>query len=154
MTLSLSLVCHHKYCIRQNFRVGKFLRLCTKYTIHWKTFAVHQALASMYRTQQVIQGENFCDLLKTVKVYPLKSFAVYDSSTHETNAYNFKLITLMAFDDFAADTYLHIVFKDATIPYIVQKIKELFSLPLKIRIQTNKDEKIQYSLNILRDNIW
>ena len=38
----------------------------------------------------------------------------------------------MVFDDFAAGTYLHIVFKDATIPYIVQKIRELFSLPLKI----------------------
>ena len=65
-------------------------------------------------------------------------------------SYNFnKLIT---FDDFAADTYLHIVFKEATIPYIVQKIKELYFPPFK-DIQTNKDEKIQYSLNNLRDNI-
>ena len=34
----------------------------------------------MYCTQQVIQGENFCDWLKTaktVKVFPLESFAVY-----------------------------------------------------------------------------
>ena len=35
---------------------GKLLRLCAKYTIHWKTFAVHQAVAIMYCTQQVIQG--------------------------------------------------------------------------------------------------
>ena len=44
---------------------GKLSRLRTKYTIHWKTFAVHQAVAIMYYcTQQVIQGENFCDRLK------------------------------------------------------------------------------------------
>ena len=42
------------YHIRQNFRVGKLSRLCTKYIIHWKTFAVHQAVAIMYCTQQVI----------------------------------------------------------------------------------------------------
>jgi len=44
--------------MRQNFRVGKLSRL---YTIH---FAVHQALAIMYCTQQVIRGENFRDRLK------------------------------------------------------------------------------------------
>ena len=52
------------YRIRQNFRVGKLSRLCAKYTIHWKTFEVHQAVAIMYCTQQVIQGENFCNRLK------------------------------------------------------------------------------------------
>ena len=65
------------YCIRQNFRVGKFLRLCTKYTIHWKTFAVHQAVAIMYSTQQVIQGENFCGRLKNHKKcqsFPTRKF--------------------------------------------------------------------------------
>ena len=52
------------YRIRQNFRGGKLSRLCTKHTIHWKTFAVHQAYAIMYCTQQMIQGENFRDWLK------------------------------------------------------------------------------------------
>ena len=52
------------YRIRQNFRGGKLSRLCTKHTIHWKTFAVHQAHAIMYCTQQMIQGENFHDWLK------------------------------------------------------------------------------------------
>ena len=69
-----------KYRIRQNFRGGKLSRLCTKHTIHWKTFAVHQAHAIMYCTQQVIQGENFRGWLKTAKttkVFPLESFAVY-----------------------------------------------------------------------------
>ena len=41
------------------------MRLCTKHTIHCrKTFAVHQAHAIMYCTQQMIQGENFRDWLK------------------------------------------------------------------------------------------
>jgi len=40
----------------------------------------------------------------------------------------------MVFDDFAAGTYLHIVFKDATIPHIVQKLRKSFK-----DIQTNKD---------------
>ena len=44
----------------------------------------------------------------------------------------------MIFDDFAAGTYLHIVCKDATIPHIVQKVKELYFPPFK-DIQTNKD---------------
>ena len=65
------------YHIRQNFRGGKLSRLCTKYNIHWKTFAVYQAVAIMYCTQQVIQGENFCNRLKIAKVFPLESFAVY-----------------------------------------------------------------------------
>ena len=54
----------------------------TKHTIHWKTFTVHQAHAIMYCTQQIIQGENFHDWLKTAKtakVFPLQSFAVYGS---------------------------------------------------------------------------
>ena len=63
------------YRIQQNFRVGKLLRLCTKYTIHWKTFAVHQAVAIMYWPQQVIQGENFRDQLKNHK--NRESFAIY-----------------------------------------------------------------------------
>ena len=50
--------------MRQNFRVGKLLQLCTKYTIHRKTFVMHQAVAIMYCTQQVIQGENFHNRLK------------------------------------------------------------------------------------------
>ena len=36
------------YRIRQNFRGEKLSRLCTKHTIHWKTFAVHQAHTIMY----------------------------------------------------------------------------------------------------------
>ena len=54
-----------KYYTRQNFRVEKLLWLCAKYTIHWKTFVVHQAVTFMYCTQQVIQGENFHDRLKS-----------------------------------------------------------------------------------------
>ena len=38
---------------------------------------VHQAVAIMYCTQQVIQGENLCDRLKNHKSFPFKSFAVY-----------------------------------------------------------------------------
>ena len=56
---------------------AKLSRLYTKHTIHWKTFAVHQAHAIMYCTQQMIQGENFHDSLKTAKtakVFPLESF--------------------------------------------------------------------------------
>ena len=55
------------YRIRQNFRGGKLSQLCTKHTIHWKTFAVHQAHAIMYCTQQMIQGENFHNWLKNRK---------------------------------------------------------------------------------------
>ena len=43
---------------------------------------VHQAHPIMYCTRQVIQGENFHDWLKTmktVKVFPLESFAVYST---------------------------------------------------------------------------
>ena len=46
---------------------GKVSQLCTKYTIHRKTFAVNQAVAIIYCTQQVIQGENFHDRLKNRK---------------------------------------------------------------------------------------
>ena len=61
---------------------GENFRGCTwtKHTNHWKTFAVHQAHIIMYCTQQMIQGENVRDWLKTVKtakVFPLESFAVY-----------------------------------------------------------------------------
>ena len=69
-------VCH-KYRIRQNFRGGKLSRLCTKHTIHWKTFAVHQAHAIMYCTQQMIQGENFHDWLKNrenLESFPPRKF--------------------------------------------------------------------------------
>ena len=31
----------------------------TKYFIHWKIFTLHQAVAIMYCTQELIQGENF-----------------------------------------------------------------------------------------------
>ena len=73
-----------RYRIRQNFQGGKLSRLCAKHTIHWKPFAVHQAHAIMYCTQQMIQGENFRDWLKTAKtakVFPLESFAIYGSSS-------------------------------------------------------------------------
>ena len=60
------------------------------------------------------------------------------SSTHVINAYKFKLITLMVPDEFAAGTYMHIVFKDATIPYIVQKIKELFLSKIYRQIKIRK----------------
>ena len=62
------------YHIRQNFRVGKLSRLCTKYTINWKTFVVHQAVAIMYCTQQVIKG---CDRLKNHENrerFPIRKF--------------------------------------------------------------------------------
>ena len=36
---------------------------------------VHQAVAIMYCTQQVIQGENFRNWLKNRKSFPLESFA-------------------------------------------------------------------------------
>ena len=55
------------YRIQQNFRGGKLSRLCTKHTIHWKIFAVHQVHAIMYCTRQMIQGENFRDWLKNRK---------------------------------------------------------------------------------------
>ena len=35
--------------------------------IHWKTFAVCQAVTIMYCTQQVIRGEYFCNRLKNRK---------------------------------------------------------------------------------------
>ena len=38
---------------------------------------MHQAVAIMYCTQQVIQGKTFHDQLKKCKVFPLESFAVY-----------------------------------------------------------------------------
>ena len=63
-----------KYRIRQNFRGGKLLRLCTKHTIHWKTFMVHQAHAIMYCTQQMIQGENFRDWLENRESFPPRKF--------------------------------------------------------------------------------
>ena len=55
------------YRIRENFRVGKLSRLVHKMTIRGKTFAVHQAVANMFCTQLVIQGENFRDRLKNRK---------------------------------------------------------------------------------------
>ena len=63
--------------MRQNFRVGKLLRLFTKHTVHWKTFVVHQAHAIMYYTQQVIQGVKFRDWLKNRKnreSFPTRKF--------------------------------------------------------------------------------
>ena len=65
------------YRIWQNFREGKLLRLCVKYTIHWKTLALHHAVAIMYYTQQMIQGENFCNRLKNCenpKSFPPQKF--------------------------------------------------------------------------------
>ena len=61
-----------------NVRGGKLLR--QKHAIYWKTFAVHQAAAIMYCTQQVFKVENFQDWLKNRKNYesfPLKTFAMY-----------------------------------------------------------------------------
>ena len=43
---------------------GKLSWLVHKITIRGKTFTVHQAVAIMYCTQQVIQGKNFSDRLK------------------------------------------------------------------------------------------
>ena len=72
---------------RQMFQGGK-----TKYTIYWKNFAVHQAEATMYCTQQIIQGKNFLDWLKTTKtpkVFPLKIFVmegiIHPGATYYTN---------------------------------------------------------------------
>ena len=48
------------YRIRQNFRGYVQNTLFTA----WKTFEMHQAMAIMYCTQQVIQGENFRNRLK------------------------------------------------------------------------------------------
>ena len=62
------------YRIQQNFRGGKLSRLCTNHTIHWKTFAVHQAHAIMYCTQQMIQGEKFRDWLKNRESFPPRKF--------------------------------------------------------------------------------
>ena len=48
------------------------------YTVYGKTFAVHQAVANMYCTQQVIQGENFRDRLKNRKKresFPTRKFS-------------------------------------------------------------------------------
>ena len=50
--------------------LGENFRGCAQNIIHWKTFAVHQAEAIMYRTQQVIQGENFRDWLKNRESFP------------------------------------------------------------------------------------
>ena len=72
----------YEYRIRQNFRGGKLSQLCTKQTIHWKTFTVHQAHAIMYCTQQMIQGENFRgfrSFLANRESFPLESFAVYST---------------------------------------------------------------------------
>ena len=55
--------------------MAKLSRLCTKHTIHWKTFAVHQAHAIMYCTQQMIQGENFRDWLNFLRQLDLLSLA-------------------------------------------------------------------------------
>ena len=57
------------YLLPQNTVYGKTFeeenfRGCAQNTIHWKIFAVHQAHAIMYCTQQMIQGENFRDWLK------------------------------------------------------------------------------------------
>ena len=66
---------------------GKLLRLCTKHTIHWKTFVVHQAHAIMYCAQQMIQGENFQNWLKNCKnreSFPPRKFCpiryIYDKT--------------------------------------------------------------------------
>ena len=94
------------YRIRENFRVGKLLRLVNKITIRGKTFAVHQAVAIMYCTQQVIRGENFCDRLKNrekCESFPTRKFSrirytVYidaysDSFVHSRLVANFLLCT-------------------------------------------------------------
>ena len=63
--------------------MAKLSWLYTKYTIHWKTFAVHQAMAIMYCTQQVIQGENFRDHLKNHenrKTFPTRNVLLYTVS--------------------------------------------------------------------------
>ena len=44
---------------RQNFREGKLSRLCVKYTIYWKTYAVHQAVAITSDLNFAIYGKYF-----------------------------------------------------------------------------------------------
>ena len=57
--------------LRGKFFEGKTFTIWTKHTVHWKTFAVHQAKAIMYCTQQMILGENFHNSMKnTAKVSP------------------------------------------------------------------------------------
>jgi len=75
--------------------VGKLLRLCAKYTIHWKTFAVHQAVAIMYCTRQVIQRENFWDRLKNRKSFPPRKFCRIRLSTWAYTCYKYSNNTLM-----------------------------------------------------------
>ena len=69
----------HTHTCRKHTVYGETFKLenfrGTKYTTHWKTFTVHQAVAIMYCTQQVIQGKNFRDRLKYCK--NRESFAVY-----------------------------------------------------------------------------
>ena len=72
-----------------NFQGGK--RLCTKHTIHWKTFAVHQAHAIMYCTQQMIQGENFRDWLKNRenrKSFPPRKFCRIRYADGDSNGHS------------------------------------------------------------------
>ena len=64
------------YRICQNFPEAKLLWLCTKHTIHWKTFAVHQTMAIMYCTQQVIQWKKFCKNRKSFPVRKVLPYAV------------------------------------------------------------------------------
>ena len=73
--------------------MGELLRLCTKYTIYWKTFTVHQAVAIMYCTQQVIQGENFHDRLKNHKSFPTRKFCCIQYF-EALCAYNYTILTL------------------------------------------------------------
>jgi len=64
----------HGICrIRQNFRVGKLSRLCTKH-YSLENFRGGQAVAIMYCTQQVIQGENFRDQLKNHESFLTRKF--------------------------------------------------------------------------------
>ena len=80
------------YRIQQNFRVGKLSWLYAKYTIHWKTFAVHQAVGFMHCTQQVIQGENFRDRLKiheNRKSFPTPKFCrIWYVYAYEKHSYS------------------------------------------------------------------
>ena len=64
--------CIHTVVLRVSYIVVKLLSILLPYTAklsqsctkYMKTFAMHQAVAIMYCTQQVIQGETFRNWLK------------------------------------------------------------------------------------------
>ena len=77
--------------IRQNFQGGKLLRLCTKHTIHWKTFAVHQVHAINYvlYTANDSRGKLLRLARKPRKFSPSKvlPYTVYQTFHHQNFLY-------------------------------------------------------------------